>query len=59
VHYPAPLHRQKAFAGFRLDDGVFPESTQASAEVFSLPMHPFLETRDVDMVADAVREALQ
>ncbi len=59
VHYPAPLHRQKAFAEFRLDDGVFPESTQASAEVFSLPMHPFLETRDVDMVADAVREALQ
>jgi UDP-2-acetamido-2-deoxy-ribo-hexuluronate aminotransferase len=57
VHYPAPLHRQKPFAGLGADDSFFPESIRASEEVFSLPMHPFLEARDIDLVADAVREA--
>lgn len=59
VHYPIPLHAQSAFSSEGLRDDAFPVSTQASREVFSLPMHPFLCDADIDAVCAAVREALQ
>lgn len=40
VHYPIPLHRQPAFGD---DSACLPESDRASAEVISLPMHPYLK----------------
>jgi dTDP-4-amino-4,6-dideoxygalactose transaminase len=35
-----------------------PESERASAEVISLPMHPYLEDADLKRVAAAVRRAV-
>ena len=58
IHYPMPLHRQKAFASLASAGETFPASDRAAAEVFSLPMHPFLREEDVDRVCGAIREAL-
>lgn len=53
VHYPIPLHLQpvykKEFGHLNL-----PESIQASSRVVSLPMHPYLETKDQDFIIENV-----
>jgi len=59
VYYPKCLHEQPVFAscGKRLGD--FPVAEQASREVISLPMHPFLSEADQDAVIEAIRTALK
>jgi UDP-2-acetamido-2-deoxy-ribo-hexuluronate aminotransferase len=57
VHYPVPLHLQEAFSGLGLPAGSFPVSEAAAQRVMSLPMHPYLNDRDLAEIALAVREA--
>ena len=54
VDYPKPLHLQKAFAGLGHKPGDFPVSESFSKRVFSLPMHPYLESADQDKIISAV-----
>jgi dTDP-4-amino-4,6-dideoxygalactose transaminase len=42
IHYPIPLHLQKAYASFRYKSGDFPVTERAAAEILSLPMFPGL-----------------
>ena len=58
VHYPAPLHRQPIFAVYGYQDNDFPIANQASQEVLSLPMHPFLPREEQDRVIDTLLQAL-
>lgn len=58
VYYPRPLHRQTAYANFPRDPVGLPASEAASAQVFSLPMHPYLDTSDQDRVIDVLRLTL-
>jgi UDP-2-acetamido-2-deoxy-ribo-hexuluronate aminotransferase len=58
VHYPAPLHLQPVYAGMGLGRGAFPHAERAAERVLSLPMHPYLETAQIERVADAVRSAV-
>ena len=56
VHYPLPLHMQKAYrtgAG-----GSMPVSERLAERVLSLPMHPYLEMEQQDMIAGKLRDAL-
>jgi dTDP-4-amino-4,6-dideoxygalactose transaminase len=53
VYYPRPLHRQTAYAGFPADPAGLPASEAAAATVFSLPMHPYLDTETQDRVIEA------
>lgn len=59
VHYPIPLHRQRAYEGRSKVVGDLRASEQASSSVLSLPMHPRLcvdvQKRIVRAVTDAVR----
>lgn len=55
VHYPVPLNDQPAFANFA--HRATPIAAQAAAEVFSLPMHPYLTPEQQSAVVDAVRAA--
>lgn len=57
VYYPKCLHQQPIFADLGYQEGAFPESEKASAEVLSLPMHPFLTEPEQDLIASALREA--
>ena len=58
VHYPVPIHRQKAYAELGYADGAFPRAEQAARTVLSLPMFPEMTPDHVALVADALRSAL-
>ena len=42
IHYPIPLHLQKAYAAMNYSRGDFPVTEKAAAEILSLPMFPQL-----------------
>ena len=42
IHYPIPLHLQKAYAVLKHRQGDFPAAEKAAAEIVSLPMFPQL-----------------
>ena len=58
LHYPIPLHLQKAYAHLGLSAGTFPKSELSAAQGLSLPMHPALTCEQIDKVAEACAELL-
>ena len=54
VYYPKPLHLQTAFAYLEYHAGDFPVSEDAARRIFSLPMHPYLETADQEKIAQII-----
>jgi len=56
IHYPIPVHLQKAYADLGYQSGDFPHSERAANEVLSLPMYPELSDENIEIVSAAVRE---
>ncbi len=56
LHYPVPIHSQKAYAFLGKAAGSFPESELAASEVLSLPMYPELSSDAIDTVARAIKD---
>jgi dTDP-4-amino-4,6-dideoxygalactose transaminase len=54
IHYPIPLHLQKAYASMRYSAGDFPVAEKAAAEIVSLPMFPQLKAEQQARVAEEV-----
>ena len=54
VHYPIPLNKQLAVAD---ETVVLPAGDEAAKHVISLPMHPYLESIDQEVIAAAVTAA--
>jgi len=55
LHYPVPLHLQRAYQHLGLGRGAFPVAERAAAELLSLPMFPELTAGQIGVVADAIR----
>jgi dTDP-4-amino-4,6-dideoxygalactose transaminase len=58
IHYPIPLHQQKAYAYLGYNTGDFPVTERVSREIVSLPMFPQLAASQQDQVVSAVKEFL-
>lgn len=58
IYYPLPLHQQKAYRNFPSDPEPLTVSETLSKQVFSLPMHPYLDA-DQDRVIEALRKAVR
>jgi dTDP-4-amino-4,6-dideoxygalactose transaminase len=56
IHYPIPLHLQKAYEPLGHKQGDFPVTERVAAEIVSLPMFPGLTHRQQDEVANSVKE---
>jgi dTDP-4-amino-4,6-dideoxygalactose transaminase len=56
IHYPIPLHLQKAYQHLGHKKGDFPVTERIAAEIVSLPMFPQLTHRQQEEVANKVKE---
>jgi dTDP-4-amino-4,6-dideoxygalactose transaminase len=54
IHYPIPLHLQKAYQGLGYNPGDFPVAERATSEILSLPMYPGLTTDQQAYIVDQV-----
>lgn len=58
VHYPVPIHLQKAYAFLGQGPGSFPVAERCAKELLSLPMYPGLTLEQIRVVAEALKESL-
>jgi dTDP-4-amino-4,6-dideoxygalactose transaminase len=59
IHYPIPLHLQKAYASMNLGRGSFPVAERAAERIVSLPMFPNLTEADQKRVVEAIIRHMQ
>lgn len=59
IHYPKPLHLQKAYAFLEYEAGSSPVAEACAQRYLSLPMFPELSEEQIQYVACAVREGLE
>jgi len=58
IHYPIPIHLQKAYAHLGIGSGKFPKTEKAAKNILSLPMFPEITHAQVDRVVDSLKEYL-
>ncbi|GAC1675333.1 MAG: DegT/DnrJ/EryC1/StrS family aminotransferase [Candidatus Acidiferrum sp.] len=56
IHYPIPLHQQKAYKHLGYETGAFPVTERVAKEIVSLPMFPQLSQGQQDEVVAKVKE---
>ena len=57
IHYPIPLHLQKAYVSMNYKRGDFPVTEKAAEEIVSLPMFPQLTPEQQARVVESIRLA--
>lgn len=58
LHYPIPLHLQKAYKGLGYKKGDFAVSERVSQEIISLPMYPHLNQRQINFITGNIKKIL-
>jgi len=58
IHYPIPLHLQKAYENLNYKKGDFPVTERVAAEIVSLPMFPQMTNEQVEEVSKRVKESV-
>ena len=59
IHYPVPLHQQKAYAHLGYKTGDFPVTERIAPEIVSLPMFPQLRSEQQSRVVAETAQFLQ
>ncbi len=55
LHYPIPLHLQKAYTHLGYREGDFPVAERSCGEIVSLPMCPMLKDSEIEYVCEKIR----
>lgn len=58
VHYPVPIHLQRAYAFLGYRPGSFPVTERCAGELLSLPMYPGLSPEQIQLVAKSLKQCL-
>lgn len=58
VHYPTPVHLQKAYSFLGYRRGDFPVSEKVAEEILSLPIFPELTENQIKYVCDSLKEVI-
>ena len=56
IHYPIPIHLQRAYNDLGYKEGDFPISEKLSRESLSLPMYPELKERDIKRICELIKD---
>jgi dTDP-4-amino-4,6-dideoxygalactose transaminase len=56
IHYPIPLHLQKAYQHLNYEKGDFPVTERVAMEIVSLPMYPQMKQEQLALVTTSVKE---
>jgi dTDP-4-amino-4,6-dideoxygalactose transaminase len=56
LHYPVPIHFQKAYAGNGFKEGDFPVTEKVAKEILSLPMFSQLTKEQIGHVVSKIKE---
>ena len=55
LHYPMPLHRQKAYSYLNYKNGDFPVAEKGCSEILSIPMFPEMTEEQVNYVCSTIK----
>ncbi|HHW36203.1 MAG TPA: DegT/DnrJ/EryC1/StrS family aminotransferase [Bacillales bacterium] len=55
IYYVKPMHEQGAFSDLQFTDDDFAVTNELCDIVLSLPMHPYLEIEDIDLVCNIIK----
>ena len=55
MHYPLPLHLQKAYEHLDYKEGSFPVTEKVARTLLSLPMFPELKREQIEYVATSIK----
>jgi dTDP-4-amino-4,6-dideoxygalactose transaminase len=55
IYYPKPLHLQSAFKPLGYNSGDFPVSERCAEQIFSLPMHPYLDENSQKIIVSILK----
>lgn len=58
IHYPIPIHLQSACAQYGYSAGMLPVTEALASDIISLPMYPELSEEQIELVVNAVKQAL-
>jgi dTDP-4-amino-4,6-dideoxygalactose transaminase len=58
IHYPVPIHLQKAYSFLGLGPGSFPVAERCAREFLSLPMYPELRAEQIEFVVKTLKGCL-
>lgn len=56
IHYPIPLHLQKAYKYLGYKKGDFPIAEKLAKQILSLPMYPELKENEIKFIAKKIKE---
>jgi dTDP-4-amino-4,6-dideoxygalactose transaminase len=59
IHYPKPVHLQKAYAWLGYGPGSFPNAELACERALSLPLFPEMTDKQAQYVAQALRSVIE
>jgi len=58
IHYPIPLHLQKAYKELSYRKGDFPVAEKVASQILSLPMYPHIKKEQIKVVVDKLKGLL-
>ena len=58
LHYPVPIHLQKAYNGNGFNEGDFPITEKVASEILSLPMFPQLTREQIGWIVSKIKKYL-
>ena len=56
IHYPIPIHRQKAYRDHKQYNSKIHNADKFSSQLLSLPIFPFMKTDEIDRVVTVIKD---
>nr|QBM01200.1 UDP-4-amino-4-deoxy-L-arabinose--oxoglutarate aminotransferase [uncultured archaeon] len=56
LHYPIPIHLQKAYSDLGLKEGSYPVAEDLAKKSLSLPMFPYMTDKEINHIIGSIRD---